>query len=43
MSLHFDLVINCDLKEDVPEDAIEAIKISFTARLPLIEGAAVDL
>lgn len=26
MSLHFDLVINCDLKEDVPEDAIEAIK-----------------
>ena len=26
MSLHFDLVINCDLREDTPEDAIEAIK-----------------
>ena len=26
MSLHFDMVINCDLKEDAPEDAIEAIK-----------------
>lgn len=26
MSLHFDLVINCDLQEDVPEDAIEAIR-----------------
>jgi hypothetical protein len=26
MSLSFDLVINCDLREDTPEDAIEAIK-----------------
>jgi hypothetical protein len=25
MSLQFDLVINCDLKEDVPDDAIDAI------------------
>jgi len=26
MSLYFDLVINCDLKEDTPSDVIEAIK-----------------
>lgn len=26
MSLYFDMVINCDLREDVPEDAVEAIK-----------------
>lgn len=26
MSLHFDMVINCDLNEDVPADAVEAIK-----------------
>lgn len=25
MSLYFDMVINCDLKEDIAEDAIEAI------------------
>ncbi len=26
MSLHFDMVINCDLREDTPEDIIEAIR-----------------
>jgi hypothetical protein len=26
MSLHFDMVINCDLREDTPEEIIEAIR-----------------
>jgi hypothetical protein len=30
MSLYFDLVINCDLREDTPEDAIEAIRCFMT-------------
>lgn len=46
MSLYYDLVINCDLKEDAPEDAIEAIKylsqpnyhLSKTPRLIYSDG-----
>ena len=35
MSLYFDLVINCDLREDTPPDAIEAIKCLTSRDLQL--------
>ncbi|MEP7294467.1 MAG: hypothetical protein ABI835_21940 [Chloroflexota bacterium] len=30
MSLHFDLVITCDLREDTPQDCVELIRWLFT-------------